>query len=65
MTVLEFLRTADENEIAEFLHGLLWNCECYGDCPLKTVSYIKMDNWFYSCNHECLLEFLHAEVKDK
>lgn len=64
MTVIEFLRTADENEIAEFIQGILWGCECgVGECPLKIVSDINLDNLFYSCDQECLLKFLQSEVK--
>ena len=69
MTVLEFLRTADENEIVKFIHGILFNCECYGDCPLTKVSDFNMTdgfNGFYACNRdECIMKFLESEVNYK
>lgn len=66
MTVLEFLRTADENEIAGFIQDILWGCECgVGDCPLTMVSDINMDNFYYSCDHECIMKFLQSGVKKR
>lgn len=63
MKVREFLRTANVNQLCDFIHSLVWGCECCGDCPLTEISDLNIDNIYYSCDNECIMKFLNSEMK--
>lgn len=63
MNVREFLRTANVNQLCDFIHALVWGCECCGDCPLTEISDLNIDNIYYSCDHDCIMKFLNSEMK--
>lgn len=63
MKVREFLRTANVNQLCDFIHTLVWGCECCGDCPLTEISDLNIDTIYYSCDHDCIMKFLNSEMK--
>lgn len=63
MNVRDFLRTANVNQLCDFIHALVCGCECCGDCPLTEISDLNLDNVCYSCDHDIIMEFLNSEMK--
>lgn len=64
MTVREFLRTANVNQLCDFIHTLVWGCECCGECPLTEISELVFhDEPWYECSHDCIMQFLNSEMK--
>lgn len=64
MKIREFLRTANVNQLCDFIYVIISGCECCGDCPFEKLSEMVFDSEpYYDCNHDCIMNFLDSEMK--
>lgn len=68
MTLLQFLRSAPDEEIAVLIHDMLSACECgVFACPLCRIAGIsdQYDEFCWYCNIDNIVSILNSECSEK